>query len=409
MTDSSLTIITVLVVALVALAGGRFLLRTRAGRPQGFVPYSMAFYLVLGLAVGGEGLGLLDGKLLRNLEPVQEMALGWIGLLFGLQLGYRPLSRFPALFHRTVLFESTFTMALTGAALWFVLKGAGGGSGSGHREALLALAVLSGVSSPTATALAALAGGRARHRLARLAHYVTSLDPLAPLLVFTLGAGYFHPLGGGVPAALHWPAASLLLGLALGLLFNSFARHRHEERELTMLIIAFTVFAGGVATYLHLSSLFICVVMGTVLANLLPASEKIFRVLSSREKPILVLLLVLTGASWRIEEVEQLSLIWILLGVYLAARTAGKLGAMALVRLTARDDLERGAALGGLALLGQGGMSLALIANYQLLFGGPYAATAVTVGILALAAGELYSARAARAALFGGGDGEGGR
>ena len=46
-------------------------------------------------------------------------------------------------------------------------------------------------------------------------------------------------------------------------------------------------------------------------------------------------------------------------------------------------------------------MSLSLIANYQILFAGRPGVTAVvTVGLLALVVGDLYSARAARKALY---------
>lgn len=400
MSESSLTILIVLFMALVALAGGRVLLRTRAGQNPGYFRFTTALYLVLGLALGGQGFGLVGPALLHNLEPVKELSLGWIGMLFGLQLRWTHLQRFPAVFFRVLLLESGLSLLAVGGTLWLVAGWLGPAALGELVPAVSVLAALGAVSSPTATALAAVAGGRVRHRLARLAHFTTSLDPLLPLVLFALAAGYRHPAGGGGWAALQWLAASLLLGLILGLLFYSFARHRHSERELTLLIIAFAVFAGGVASYLELSSLFVTVVLGATLTNLLPAGERVFRTLSAREKPILILLLVLTGADWRIGAAAGATAVVVLLAAYLVSRSAAKISAMALTSRARSADLEPGAWRGGLALLGQGGMSVALLANCQLLFHGESAATLVTVGLLAVIVAEFYAARAARAALF---------
>ncbi|MCE5272049.1 cation:proton antiporter [bacterium] len=400
MSESSLTILSVLLVTLVALAGGRVLLRTRAGQNPGYFRFTTALYLVLGLALGGQGFGLAGPELLHNLEPVKELALGWIGLLFGLQLRWTHLRRFPAVFFRVLLLESGLSLLAVGGALWLVVSRFFPEALEDPVSAVAVLAALGAVSSPTATALAAVAGGRVRHRLARLAHFTTSLDPLLPLVLFALAAGYRHPAGGGAWAALEWVAASVLLGLILGLLFYSFARHRHNERELTLLIIAFAVFAGGVASYLALSSLFVTVVLGSTLTNLLPAGERVFRILVTREKPILILLLVLTGADWRIGSAAGASAVILLLAAYLVARSVVKTTVMALASRARSADLEPGAWRGGLALLGQGGMSVALLANCQLLFQGESESTIVTVGLLAVICAEFFSARAARAALF---------
>lgn len=408
MTESSRTILAVLAAILVALAGGRLLLRTRSGQKPGYFRFASAFYLSLGLAAGSQGFSLLSDSLLQNLEPVKELALGWIGLLFGLQLNWKKLERVPPLFFRTLLFESMASMTLAGVSLWFLAKRFGWPGG--QAETLIAVALLSalaGVSSPTATALAASAGGRARPRLAHLAHFVSSLDPLLPLVLFALAAGYTHATGGGTLAALIWLAASLLTGLIMGLLFYSFARHRHNERELTMMIIAFAVFSGGLASCLGLSSLFTAAVTGAVLTNLVPAAERVFRALAAREKPILVLLLVLTGADWRIGEAAGPETVACLLIVYLAARIAAKTITMALSTGKGSAGFEPGAWRGGLALLGEGGMSVAILANCQILFKPELSATVVTVGLLAVICMELVSARAARSALFTGNEPEG--
>jgi len=267
------------------------------------------------------------------------------------------------------------------------------------------MSLVGAVSSPAETALASASGGKLRPRLARLAHYVTSLDPLLPILFFGVFVGFYHrEAGGGIIPAVEWTVVSALLGLLLGLLFYSYARHRSSENELIMLIIAFTVFSGGIAAYLNLSGLFIAVVTGATLANLLPTSEKIFRLLISREKPILIVFLVLVGASWSPVPESGLETVVVLLAIYLAGRVGGKVVSMAVVRLFFRENLEKGGWCAGLALLGQGGMSVALVANYQLLFGGGLGTVAVSVILVAVMVSEAFAAYAACYALGGKGE-----
>jgi len=405
MGESTRTVFLVFLVVFIALVGGRFIQRRHRGVRPSLFRMTAAVYLALGLLLGGQGVGLLEGEMLGNLEPVLELALGWTGLLFGLQLGIRRLRRFPRGFLAATFFQSMVSMFLLAGVLYLGLGYFLPQKGREFWQVLIIMSLVGAVSSPAETALASASGGNLRPRLARLAHYVTSLDPLLPVLFFGVSAGFYHrEAGGGIIPAVEWTVVSALLGLLLGLLFYSYARHRSSENELIMLIIAFTVFSGGIAAYLNLSGLFIAVVTGATLANLLPTSEKIFRLLISREKPILIVFLVLVGASWSPVPESGLETVVVLLAIYLAGRVGGKVVSMAIVRLFFRENLEKGSWCAGLALLGQGGMSVALVANYQLLFGGGLGMVAVSVILVAVMVSEAFAAYAACYALGGKGE-----
>ncbi|MBN2288861.1 MAG: cation:proton antiporter [Candidatus Glassbacteria bacterium] len=401
MSESTRTVLLLLLLILIALVGGRFLFRAGGkGRPRGFFRLGFPVYLGLGLVLGGQGMGILQGRLLANLEPVMELALGWTGLLFGLQFSLRQLKRYPAGYPLTTLFQGAATMLVLCAAMLPLFRRLfPPAEGVELWGALIVLAAVGAISSPSSTALAARMQAPVRRRLAQLAHYVSSFDAMLPLLVFSIMTGYLREGSGSWRLAVEWAAVSVLVGLILGLLFYSFARHRHGENELTFLILAFTVFSGGIASYLGLSSLFVNVVVGFVLANRLEVSERIFRVLAEREKPILIVFLVLVGASWEVASAHRLGAVLPVLAVYLAARSIGKLGSMAAVRPLFGDRLEAGSGLSGLALLGQGGMSVALVANYQLLFEGQVCSLVVSVALPAVVLGEMFGAWAARFAL----------
>ena len=402
MSESTRTIVLFLLVALIALAGGRSVFRARSGqeRSAGLFRPAFAIYLALGLVLGELGLGLLDSRVLANLEPVVDLALGWTGLLFGLQFSWRRLKRYPKRFPLTALFQGLITMLVLCVVMLPIFKRLFPLADLVEMwVGLLVLAAVGAISSPSSTALAARATVSIRRSLARLAHYVSSIDPVLPLAAFSIMVGYSRYGSGSFWPAVEWAGVSVLIGLVLGLLFYSFARHRHGENELIFFIVAFTVFSGGIASYLGLSSLFINAVIGITLANRLEISERVFRVLAEREKPILIVFLVLVGASWQVVSAGAAGGVLLMLAVYLAARLAGKLGSLVALRPLFVDRLEAGGALAGLALLGQGGMSLALIANYQLLFDGPISTFVVTVALLAVVLGEAFGAYGARLVL----------
>ena len=406
MAESTRTALLILLVAFIALVGGR-LYSGRKDSPSLFRVTTLG-YLALGLALGNQGLGLLERHMLENLEPVVDLALGWIGILFGLQFEIKRLRRYPPRFFETTLFQSLFTIALMGAVMYLALGRFIPGQGVSLWRLLFLIAAVGAVSSPAEITLAISAGGGVKRKFARLVHYVTSLDPLLPVVIFAFTAGFYYSrAGGGIIPALEWTVVSALIGLVLGLLFYSYARHRHSENELAMMIIAFTIFSGGIAVYLNLSSLFVNIVLGVTLANLLPTSERIFRVLVSRERPILIVLLVLVGANWIPFPQGRLVTVAALLALYLAARVLGKVISVAMVRPFIREELAQGGRAAGLALLGQGGMSVALIANYQILFSGAADTVAVSVLLCAVVFSEAFSAYAARYALAGNGEGGG--
>ncbi|OGG05342.1 MAG: hypothetical protein A3F83_13200 [Candidatus Glassbacteria bacterium RIFCSPLOWO2_12_FULL_58_11] len=400
MSESTRTVLLVLLVGLFALVGGRFIFGRR-GRSTLFRVTSLA-YLALGFILGERGWGLLSRGMLGNLEPVVGLALGWTGLLFGLQFELRRLRRYRGRFAWLTLSQSLWTILLLGAAVLLAWDHTGTAGGS-RWPAILLLALAGAAGSPVETALAVSASLSVRRKFARLAHYVNSLDSLPPLILFGLTIGYFHSrAGSGMTAALEWLAAALMLGIVLGLLFNSYARHRHSENELTMMIIAFTVFSAGIAAYLSLSSLLIGTVTGVVLANLLPSSERIFRVLAARERPVLIVLLVLVGANWAPIPAGRLAPAAGLLLLILAVQPLAKLSALAFWRRWLGNELEGAGWSAGLALLGQGGMSVALVASYQIHFGAAAEPLAISLALALVVVAEALGAYAARLAVTGG-------
>ena len=81
---------------LLALLGTRFLYRGK----NPFSPLYILFqsglvYVFLGVYLGQQGVNILSPQILQGFRPIIGLGLGWIGFLFGFQLEYRYLKRFP--------------------------------------------------------------------------------------------------------------------------------------------------------------------------------------------------------------------------------------------------------------------------------------------------------------------------
>ncbi|MBW7996001.1 MAG: hypothetical protein FVQ81_05385 [Candidatus Glassbacteria bacterium] len=400
MTETTRTVMLILLLAFIALTGGRLILRKRTRQAVPLLRLHTAMYLVVGVALGRHGLGLLASETLVNLEPLLQLALGWAGLMFGLQFNRRSLRQFPPSWAAAAGLQAVVTVLVLALVMGSAFIRFFDWEGARFWLALLLVTVAGAASSPAEPALAASGSGRIRKRFAQFVNYAASLDPVLPIVILGAAAGWFHAGGGGLVPALEWTAASILTGLAMGFMFYSYARHKHTEKELAMMIIAFAILAGGIAAYLKLSSLLISMVMGVLVGNSLKdTGERVFRVLVVRERPILVVLLVIVGASWDPVRIADLVPVAACLMIFLAARVGAKLIGAFLFSPLVREEMEGAGAGGGLALIGQGGMSIALLANHQLLFVGYGAADAVTIVLAGLVIAEAVAAHAARLAL----------
>jgi len=92
---------------------GRFLfLRPRPGSWYERFMISGAEFLFLGALVGPAGLAILDESTLTSLEPFLILALSWVGLLFGIQLRWRHVIRFPWPYFQVATIQAGVVLAL---------------------------------------------------------------------------------------------------------------------------------------------------------------------------------------------------------------------------------------------------------------------------------------------------------
>ncbi len=356
-------ILAVLLLVLIGLLGARFAFARLQFplRPRVFIAIGIPF-LFLGFLLGPHLAQILSPVTIGQLTPILALGLGWIGVLFGLQLDRDHLRQFPprylalAWVQAAVAFGIVYLIGRLVIDAWFSRS---------YDAILLAAAATACVSTPAAIAVISNTY-LTRGPVTRLLFYVTSLDAAVGIVVVGLTLAAYHGamLGGEASlTALEWLAVTVLLGLFFGILLLSLTRIRPRTQELMLLLIGLVLFAAGTAFYLSVSPLLVCMIAGIVVGNLSPMRRRIYTALLDWEKPIYIIMLVLAGAllqfpSW-----------WIvpLVATYVAGRVIAKWAAgLFAARLGARD-LKLPTSF-GLALTPQGGLSLAIAISFVLIY-----------------------------------------
>ena len=336
-------------------------------------------FLVLGMILGPRVSGFLSREVLVRLEPLVSLALGWIGLIFGIQLRWRNLRRFPRNYLLFTSVQSLVAFAVIGSlsflALWWQ-------SGSVDRrvvETALVLAALGCVTAPITIGRAVATLG-ARGRLTHLLQFVSGLDGFWGIVLAGLASAFFNPLKSPVVhSGWQWALLSIVLAFLMGIYLLFLLRSGFDAEETFLLLLGLVVFVSGAGFYLHLSPIFLNMMVGMVIAQFRLPAMQVNRVVVRLEKPLYLMLLVFAGAMWHPEVLPALSVI----GTFLLARLVGKLLGGWIGARWIPVGFRVPSRIGHL-LLSFGGVSLAIGFNYQLFRGGHAGDLVISATILGI-------------------------
>lgn len=356
-------LLVVLLLALIGLIGAQLTYSRRQVPlgPQISIAIGLPF-LFLGFILGPHLLRVFPEETVEQLTPLMSLGLGWIGVLFGLQLDRDHLRQFPRSYLAITVVQASvaFLIALLVGTLvvdaWFELSA---------QAIVLAAAATACVSTPAAIALISNTY-MTRGQITRLLFYVASLDAVVGIVALGLTHAAYHTglPGTGIAMSLfEWLTISVLLGIFFGILFLSLTRIRPKNQELMLLLIGLVLFAAGTAYYLRLSPLLVCMISGIAIGNLSPMRRRVYAALSQWEKPTYIMMLVLAGALLRF------SSWWIvpLVAIYVAGRILAKWAGGVVASRVGIEDVDVPRRF-GLALAPQGGISLAIAISFVLIY-----------------------------------------
>ncbi|MDT8340201.1 MAG: cation:proton antiporter [Longimicrobiales bacterium] len=357
-------LIATLALILIALLGSRFSFATRqVSAGSQLLLRTGTHFLLLGFLLGPTALGLLSREAVGQLSPLLGLALGWIGLLFGLQLERGALRHFPRVFLVLALGQATLVCALLLAG-GLLLASRLSLAGEATMLVLAGAAATACISTPAAVAIVA-ANFRVKGQVKDLLYFVASLDAIVGITVLHVAYAAMH--GTPVMAARgdepvwFWVLAGVGLGVVCAVIFLWLARLRPSREELVLYLLGISALAAGAALQLQLSPLFVGTVTGVIITNLNPQWHRAFRIMERWEKPIYLILLLLAGAALRIPAWWVLPLA---LGYAVTRALAKVLATGFLVRVL---PLPFPTPLSlGMGLVPQGGISIAMAISLSL-------------------------------------------
>jgi hypothetical protein len=357
---------------------------------------SGAEYLLLGLFLGPEVSGVLTRESLAAFVPFMMLSLGWMGTLLGMRLYLPAMVRLRGVFYRVAVVQSLITLAVvTGGSVtvfqWFF--------GIDPLRALAPSLVLGAVATGSASdAVDLIVRKLGRGSLVvRQIELAVGMDAVIAIVTLAIVLSLNHvpaPELARSPTAVEWGVITVAIGIIGGMLFHLFLGEERDADRLFISLAGAIVLMTGAAAYLQLSPLMAGLLFGCILANTSRNRAEIEQVLVKVERPLYFVLLLCGGAIW-----APSTSAWIVpVLVFLALRALGKLGG---ARMAARfnDMLPVLGPNWGRALLGQGGLALAIAFSYLTQYNAVYPNIVFTAAVASVLLTDLMSARLVRAAV----------
>lgn len=353
---------------------------------------SGAEYLALGILLGPQVSGIFTPALLDSLAAFPALALGWMGAIIGMRFHLSDLVKVPAATYRIALTESLLTVAVVFALEAFAFMW------------LFDISLL--LATPAALALAAIAVSSSRETYEIVARHLgegtfvkqldisTAVNAFVAVFAFGCLLASFHPNPTGAVrplTATEWVVLTAAIGLIGGALFHLFLGREDDIDRLFVALAGALILVSGAAAYLHLSPLLAALLFGFMLVNTSRNRAEIAAALRRIERPLYFVLLIFAGATW------QPSLrAWVApVLLFIFVRAAAKIGA---ARMSARIEgmLPILGPSWGRALLGQGGVAVALGIDYLQQDHFPFTHVVFTAVVASVLLTDMSSARLAR-------------
>lgn len=347
-------------------------------------------FFFLGLLLGPRVLGLISEPVLENLKPVLYLALGWAGLLFGVQLSSSQLQKVSTAVFRFLAVESALVAVPVGVVMVLILSSLFPELGNAEIFASAAvLGLTAALSSPTiVSVLARLLPSRGP--FTQMAKISTALSAVVPLvafgLLFTLAhPGFFVPKATSLFTGLLWWLFANGLGLVMGFVVTLLIAPRMDRDHRLLLIIGTSLFVGGVCFFLKLSALYTAMIIGVVIGNFSRRRVQLFEQLLTIEKTLYIAFLIVIGAMVNIMEGSVLLLLCVYVGLRLLLKTTVTGWQVGRAFPAFKSQGWRS----GLAFSAQGAMALAIALDYALGTTGPTVDVVLTVVALGVVLNEF--------------------
>ncbi len=337
-------------------------------------------YLVAGVILGPcilgrlgvPGLGFTSFEEVALLQPISDVALGFIAFAIGSEFRLSRLRSTGGAAVTVGIIQAVTATVLVDLALLGLHMVLGDKL---PVPAVITLGAIAAATAPAAT-LMVVRQYKAKGPLTDLLLPVVALDDAVGLIIFAISFGSAQAMASSrvdLAAVLVAPIVeivlSLVLGALLGLCLAYIERVFHSNRNRVALITGFVILGvalsmlkfevGGVEV--SFSSLLVLMMLGTVFCNVCDRSEDLMNRADKWSAPLLTLFFVLSGAALDLGVFSDVAIVGIGL-VYIVARSLGKYLGAGFSSKLAHQSSEVQKYL-GITLLPQAGVALGMSAQ----------------------------------------------
>jgi len=328
---------------------------------------SGAEYLLLGILLGPQVSGVLHASVLDAFAPFMTLALGWIGAVVGSNFLVPRLVRTRLELLRVAFTEATLALVMTATLMTAALAWLYQLPLGDTVPPAAALGAIAVASSPAGIAMLTRRHVR-RGLVVGQIEVATGVDAFTAIVAYSLLLCIAHAAPTSsvrAPTPTEWAVISVAIGCVGGALFHLFVGNERNVDRLFISIGGSVILVSGAAAYLRLSPLLPAMLVGAMLANTTKNRDEIRLALTRVERPLYFVLLIFAGAAWD----PGTTAWWVIPAVvFVIVRTFAKLTS---ARLAAFFNglLSSLGARWGRALLGQGGLAIAIALDYHLFHG----------------------------------------
>ena len=318
---------------------------------------SVTGFLLVGIAAGPHGLGLLTGELMHTIAFAEPLALGVIVFLIGEQLTRKMLQRHHPSFWLASALNIIVPGVLVGVALWWIAP---------EDPVSIWLLAIIAISGAPATIMAVISELSAKSRACDTMLGASALDTVFTVIAYAVVAPFLMlslqihaTFGDALVDTAAQVGGGALIGAVGGLALAWLLRRVFNDGELLALGLVTVLLVVAAAEALGASSLLAALVAGVMAATVEENRgdrERVFRSLRTVEYPVYIIFFTLAGAHLEISAVLAAGMLAV---AYIAARSLGKFAAGLAGGLAAGYDMKRSTWI-GLGMLPQAGVAVGL-------------------------------------------------
>jgi Kef-type K+ transport system membrane component KefB len=359
-----------------------------------FLFFSGAEFLLVGYLIGPRGLELVPAPIVASLDPILHLALGWAGLMFGLQFKWKTVRLYPVERYAWSFAQALTATALVGLGVWLLypLLFPAASSAAALRAAAI-MGICAGPTAPSSIHYFSRIFG-IKGRVIQLLKFVVGVDGIPAVVLLGLFSVFLRPSGLGLGEGLAewiWLVVATSLGVLLGALLTALIELEFSRAELLLFVLGAVGLASGLAQALNLSAVYLTFFMGVTTANTAWHYEEVHKVAAYGEKPLYLTFLVLAGTLLVFDDLRVLALA----ATLVALRAAGKLLGNGLwPAISSEPEVE--SPFLGLTLLSQGAFAIVLAVDFFFLLepdpvNGGWAPMITSAVLLAVLVNEVLS------------------